>query len=161
MFYNGFCNGFSLLCFEELLTHKKHLFFRYLRPKWCLKVHTCMAPLNGNYGTTDPLFYWGSRSKNWPFLWDIINIMVPYVNNIPALFLNNPLIKLHFLAGTNFVSTLLYIYDLQNSLKFAKSSRFTADTCLTYSNKNPKTLETNPNYDLKDLTLWLRAKVNL
>ena len=36
---------------------------------------------------------------------------------------------------------LLYINDLQNSLKFAKSSHFADDTCLTYSKKNPKTLE--------------------
>ena len=35
---------------------------------------------------------------------------------------------------------LLYINDLQNSLKFAKSSHFADDTCLTYSKKNPKTL---------------------
>ena len=35
---------------------------------------------------------------------------------------------------------LLYINDLQNSLKFAKSSHFADDTCLTYSNKNPKNL---------------------
>ena len=52
---------------------------------------------------------------------------------------------------------LLYINDLQNSLKFAKSSHFADDTCLTYSNKNPKTLETNLNHDLKNLTQWLRA----
>ena len=36
---------------------------------------------------------------------------------------------------------LLYIHDLQNSLKFAKSSHFADDTCLTYLNKNPNTLE--------------------
>ena len=52
---------------------------------------------------------------------------------------------------------LLYINDLQNSLKFTKSSHFANDTCLTYSNKNPKTLETNLNHDLKNLTQWLRA----
>ena len=52
---------------------------------------------------------------------------------------------------------LLYINDLQNSLKFAKSSHFADDTCLTYSNKNPKTLEINLNHDLKNLTQWLRA----
>ena len=52
---------------------------------------------------------------------------------------------------------LLYINDLQNSLKFAKSSHFADDTCLTYSNKNPKTLESNLNYDLKNLTQWIRA----
>ena len=46
----------------------------------------------------------------------------------------------------------LYINDLQNSLKFAKSSHFADDTCLTYSNKNPKTLEINLNHDLKNLT---------
>ena len=52
---------------------------------------------------------------------------------------------------------LLYINDLKNSLKFAKASHFADDTCLTYSNKNPKTLESNLNYDLKNLTQCLRA----
>ena len=52
---------------------------------------------------------------------------------------------------------LLYINDLKNSLKFAKASHFADNTCLTYSNKNPKTLESNLNYDLKNLTQWLRA----
>ena len=52
---------------------------------------------------------------------------------------------------------LLYINDLKNSVKFAKASHFADDTCLTYSNKNPKTLESNLNYDLKNLTQWLRA----
>ena len=32
-------------------------------------------------------------------------------------------------------------------------------TCLTYSNKNAKTLETNLNHDLKNLTQWLRANM--
>ena len=39
---------------------------------------------------------------------------------------------------------LLYINDLQNSLKFANSSHFANATCLTYSNKNkilPRQLE--------------------
>ena len=49
------------------------------------------------------------------------------------------------------------INDLKNSLKFAKASHFADDTCLTYSNKNPETLESNLNYDLKNLTQWLRA----
>ena len=52
---------------------------------------------------------------------------------------------------------ILYINDLQHSLKFAKSSHFADVTCLTYSNKNAKTLETNLNHDLKNLTQWLRA----
>ena len=52
---------------------------------------------------------------------------------------------------------LFYINDLQNSHKFAKSSHFADDTCLTYSNKNPKSLESNLNYYLKNLTQWLRA----
>ena len=52
---------------------------------------------------------------------------------------------------------LLYINDLQHSLKFAKLSHFADDTCLTYSNKNANTLETNLNHDLKNLTQWLRA----
>ena len=53
---------------------------------------------------------------------------------------------------------LLYINDLQNSLKFAKSSHFADNTCLTYSNNNPETLESNLNHDLQNLTKWLRAK---
>ena len=52
---------------------------------------------------------------------------------------------------------LLYINDLKNSLKFDKASHFADDTCLAYSNKNPKTIESNLNYDLKNLTQWLRA----
>ena len=44
---------------------------------------------------------------------------------------------------------LLYINDLQNSLKFAKSSHFADDTCLTYSKENPKTL--GKKHDLKNL----------
>ena len=52
---------------------------------------------------------------------------------------------------------ILFLLDLQHSHKFAKSSHFTDDTCLTYSNKNAKTLETNLNHDLKNLTQWLSA----
>ena len=52
---------------------------------------------------------------------------------------------------------LLYINDQQLSLKFAKSRHFADVTCLTYSNKNAKTLETNLNHELKNLTQWLRA----
>ena len=34
---------------------------------------------------------------------------------------------------------------------------FADDTCITYANKNLKTLESNINYDLKSVTEWLRA----
>ena len=54
---------------------------------------------------------------------------------------------------------LLYINDLQNSLKFAKSSHFADDTCLTYSNKHPKTLESNLNYDHPDLCNFNSSKI--
>ena len=41
----------------------------------------------------------------------------------------------------------------KNSLKFAKSSHFADDdTCLIYSNNIPKTLESNLNHDLNNLT---------
>ena len=49
--------------------------------------------------------------------------------------------KLDIICGVPQGSTLgpvlflLYINDLQNSLKFAKSSHFADDTCLTYSKK--------------------------
>ena len=56
---------------------------------------------------------------------------------------------------------LLYTYDLQHSLKFATTSHFAEDTCLIYASKNPKTLETNLNYDLKNLNLWLCANTNV
>ena len=52
---------------------------------------------------------------------------------------------------------LIYINDLHLSLKFSTSSHFADDTCLIYSSKNPKTLETNLNYDLKKLNQWLCA----
>ena len=51
----------------------------------------------------------------------------------------------------------LYINDLQYCLKYASSSHFADDTCLIYASKNPKTLETNLNYDLKNLTQWLSS----
>jgi len=52
---------------------------------------------------------------------------------------------------------IVYINDLHLSLKFATSSHFADDTCLIYSSKNAKTLETNLNYDLKNLNQWLCA----
>jgi len=52
---------------------------------------------------------------------------------------------------------ILYINDLQYSLKFSTASHFADDTCLLYDSKNPKTLETNLNYDLKKLNQWLYA----
>ena len=50
---------------------------------------------------------------------------------------------------------LIYINDLQYCLKYASSSHFADDTCLIYASKNPETLQTNLNYDLKNLTQWL------
>ena len=47
------------------------------------------------------------------------------------------------------------INDLQYCRKYASSSHFADDTCLIYASKNLKTLETNLNYDLKNLTQWL------
>jgi len=44
---------------------------------------------------------------------------------------------------------IIYINDLHFSLKFSTASHFADDTCLIYASKNPKTLETNLNYDLK------------
>ena len=52
---------------------------------------------------------------------------------------------------------IIYINDLHFALKFSTSSHFADDTCLIYSTKNPKTLETNLNYDLKKLNQWLLA----
>jgi len=52
---------------------------------------------------------------------------------------------------------ILYINDLHYSLKYATASHFADDTCLTYASKKPKTLETNLNYDLKNLNQWLCA----
>ena len=52
---------------------------------------------------------------------------------------------------------IIYINDLQHSLKFATTSHFADATCLIYASKNPKTLETNINYDLKNLNQWLCA----
>ena len=46
--------------------------------------------------------------------------------------------------------------DPQNFLKFAKSSHFADDTCLTYSKKIPKPLK-KKHHDLKNLIQWLRA----
>ena len=52
---------------------------------------------------------------------------------------------------------LLYINDLRNSLIYSNASHFADDTCISYANKNLKTLESNINYDLKSVTEWLRA----
>jgi len=52
---------------------------------------------------------------------------------------------------------ILYINDLNYSLKYSTASHFADDTCLLYASKNPKTLETNLNYDLKRLNQWLYA----
>ena len=52
---------------------------------------------------------------------------------------------------------LLYINDLRFSLIHSNASHFADDTCITYANKNLKTLESNINYDLKSVTEWLRA----
>jgi len=71
--------------------------------------------------------------------------------------------KLEISCGVPQGSTLgpllfvLYINDLQYSLKFASANHFADDTCLLYANKKPKTVETNLNFDLKSLNQWLCA----
>ena len=52
---------------------------------------------------------------------------------------------------------LLYINDLRYCLKYTTASHFADDTCLTYASYNLKTIESNFNFDLKNLNEWLRA----
>ena len=52
---------------------------------------------------------------------------------------------------------LLYINDLRYCLKYTTASHFADDTCLTYASSNLKTIESNFNFDLKNLNEWLRA----
>ena len=52
---------------------------------------------------------------------------------------------------------LLYINDLHCCLKYATAGHFDDDTAIVYANKNPKTLESNLNYDLKAVSEWLRS----
>ena len=52
---------------------------------------------------------------------------------------------------------ILYINDLHLSMKQSTTSHFADDTCISYSAKKIKTLETILNYDLKTVTDWLQA----
>ena len=52
---------------------------------------------------------------------------------------------------------LLYINDLHFSLKKSVASHFADDTCITYSAKKIKSLETVLNYELKIISDWLNA----
>ena len=51
---------------------------------------------------------------------------------------------------------LLYINGLRYCLKYTTASHL-HDTCLTYASSNLKTIESNFNFDLKNLNEWLRA----
>ena len=48
----------------------------------------------------------------------------------------------------------ILVVDSENGTHFCRNSTFCAH-CLIYASKNPKSLETNLNYDLKNLTQWL------
>ena len=52
---------------------------------------------------------------------------------------------------------LLYINDLHYSMKYSIASHFADDTCITFSAKKIKTVETVLNCDLKILSDWLKA----
>ena len=52
---------------------------------------------------------------------------------------------------------LLYSNDLRYCLEFTAASHFADDTCLTYASSKLKTIETNFNFDLKNINEWLRA----
>ena len=52
---------------------------------------------------------------------------------------------------------LLYINDLHFSMKRSIASHFADDTCITYSAKKIKSLETVLNHDLKIVSDWLNA----
>ena len=52
---------------------------------------------------------------------------------------------------------LVYINDLQFSLRYATPSHFADDTSIIYASKILKTIETNLNYDLKCVSEWLRS----
>ena len=51
----------------------------------------------------------------------------------------------------------IYINDLNYALKFSSASHFADDTSIIYTSKNPKTLETNINFDLKSVSEWLKS----
>ena len=53
--------------------------------------------------------------------------------------------------------SLLYINDLRYCLKYTTASHFADATCFTYASYNLKTIESNFNFDLKNLNEWLRA----
>ena len=52
---------------------------------------------------------------------------------------------------------LLYINDLHYSMNYSIASHFADDTCITFSAKKIKTVETVLNCDLKILSDWLKA----
>ena len=52
---------------------------------------------------------------------------------------------------------ILYINDLHFSMNKSTASHFADDTCITFSAKKIKTLETDLNYDLKIVSDWLKA----
>ena len=52
---------------------------------------------------------------------------------------------------------LLYINDLHFSVKKSVANHFADDTCITYSARKIKSLETVLNHDLKILSDWLKA----
>ena len=52
---------------------------------------------------------------------------------------------------------LIYINDFRFCLKESQSSHFADDTCIVYSAKKIKTLETVINFDLKCSSEWLKA----
>ena len=57
---------------------------------------------------------------------------------------------------------IIYINDLNQAIKHSKTFHFADDTCLLYSNKSLKKLNSKVNHDLKQLSNWLRAnKISL
>ena len=52
---------------------------------------------------------------------------------------------------------LIYINDLRFCLKKSKANHFADDTCIIYSSKNKKDLETSMNNDLASVSEWLKA----
>ena len=52
---------------------------------------------------------------------------------------------------------LIYINDLHSRLKYSKAYHFAYDTNITLSDSSLETLAKRMNYDLRKLSLWLRA----
>ena len=64
---------------------------------------------------------------------------------------------LYYLSNLESLKAPLLVHSCPCCLEFTAASHFADDTCLTYASSKLKTIETNFNFDLKNLNEWLRA----